>query len=374
MNTQQRLIAPFIDEFLPKKLILLSGPRQVGKTFLSKNLRKNYQYFNFDSRDQQKLIFEKSWLRDRSLVIFDEIHKLKKWKQWIKGIYDTEDHQNQFLLTGSSRMDTFKKTGDSLAGRHYSVRLHPFSLRELGLKDGHSTFNEMLKLGSFPEPFLSGSERKAALWRKSYLDLVIRQDLIQLESVRDLISIERLIEALRQRVGQQIVYKNLSDELSVSPHTVKKWIQLLEAFFVIFVVYPYTKKVLDAIKKEPKIYFYDTGSIESDEGFRIENLTALHLLKRNQFLEDTQGLRTRLCYIRDKRGREVDFAIEENGKLTHLIEVKKSDNDFNKNLNYFAEKLKPTEALHLVLDLQREKDYPGHKLRSLCKYLGSLET
>lgn len=369
-----RTITPTIKEFLTDKIILLSGPRQVGKTSLSKNLANEFQYFNYDSSEQKILIHEKSWVRDKHLVIFDEIHKMKKWKQWIKGIYDTEKGENTYILTGSSRMDTFKKVGDSLAGRYISLRLNPFSVKELNTKDPTKAIRQMLTLGSFPEPFLSGSERKAALWRKSHLDIIVRHDLIQLENVRDLVSIELLIESLKQRVGQQIVYKNIADELSVSPHTVKKWIQVLESLFVIFVVYPYTKNVLDAVKKEPKIYFYDIGQVTADEGFKIENVVALHLLKRNQFLEDTEGKKIRLGYLRDKKKREIDFVIEENSKLTHLIEVKKSDDNFNPHLNYFSEKLKPKLAVQLVLELKREKDFENYKIRHMGDFLLSLET
>lgn len=369
----KRSIEDLIREFLPEKIVLLSGPRQVGKTFLAKHLSTKLQYFNFDLSEHRHILMQKSWLRNRELVVFDEIHKMKNWKSWIKGIYDTEDHKNQFLLTGSSRIDTFRRTGDSLAGRYISARLLPFSLKELNLKSPKEAALAMLQLGSFPEPFLSGSARKAALWRKSHLDMIVRQDLIQLESVRDLMSIELLIQALRKRVGQQIVYKKLADELSVSPHTIKKWIQILESFFLIFVVYPYTKNILDAVKKEPKIYFYDIGQCECDEGFKIENLVALHLLKRNLFLEDTEGKKSRLAYIRDKKKREIDFAIEVDAKLTHLIEVKTSDDNFNPHLEYFSQRLKPKNAIQLVLNLQREKDFKNHQVRDLSKFLMTLE-
>jgi len=370
----KRTITPTIKEFINDKIILLSGPRQVGKTSLTKSLESRFQYFNYDSSEHRYLIQEKSWVRDKHLVIFDEIHKMKKWKQWIKGIYDTEKEQNTYILTGSSRMDTFKKVGDSLAGRYISLRLNPFSVKELGATNPDSVIRDMITLGSFPEPFLSGSARKAALWRKSHLDIIVRQDLIQLENIRDLMSIELLIDVLKRRVGQQIVYKNIADELSVSPHTIKKWIQVLESLFVIFVVYPYVKNVVDAVKKEPKIYFYDVGQVIADEGFKIENIAALHLLKRNQFLEDTEGKKLRLGYLRDKKKREIDFVIEEDNKLTHLIEIKKSDDQFNPNLNYYSKKLSPQFALQLVLDLKNEKDYETFQVRRLGKFLVGLET
>lgn len=370
----RRTIEPFIKEFLTEKLILLTGPRQVGKTYLSQHLQKNSQYFNFDSLESRREMLQKTWVRDGSLVIFDEIHKMRRWKQWLKGIYDVEKSKNKILVTGSAHMDTYKKAGDSLAGRHYAVRLLPFSLRELNAPNPKEVFYDMLQLGSFAEPFLSGSQRKAALWRKSHLDIILRQDLITLEAVKDIASIETLVDLLSQRVGQGISYKNLADELGVSPQTVKRWIQLLENYFIVFAVYPYIKNVAEAVKKEPRVFFYDVGRVHADEGFKIENLAALHLLKRNWFLEDTQGIKTRLCYLRDKKKHDVDFAIEADGKLTHLIEIKKSDDSYNSSLNYFAQRLNPEKSLLLVLELKKQKDFEHYQVRDLSQFLYSLET
>lgn len=370
----KRTIETFLKESLQEKIVLLSGPRQVGKTFLSQSMGDPFQYYNFDEMGSRKDLLEKSWLRDGSLVILDEIHKMKRWKQWLKGIFDTERGKNQILVTGSSKMNTFKKVGDSLAGRHFSFRLLPLSLRELNSTRPRETFDLMLKLGSFPEPFLSGSERKARLWRTTHLDIILRQDLTDEESIRNIIGLETLVELLSHRVGQSISYKNLADELSISPHTVKNWIQILENHFIIFVLYPYTKSVAEAIKKEPRVFFYDVGRVRAPLGFKIENLVALHLLKRNCFLEDTEGFKTRLCYLRDKKKREVDFVIETEGKLTHLIEVKASDDQFNTSLNYFSERLNPKESYHLVLDLKRPKDMKTYKVRDLVQFLSNLET
>ncbi len=371
---QSRSIRPFVDEFLEEKIVLLTGPRQVGKTFFSKSLRKTFQYFNFDAIESRREMLQKTWLRNGSLVIFDELHKMKKWKQWLKGIYDIERGKNQILVTGSARMDTYKRVGDSLAGRHFSIRLLPLSLSEVGGSRPRETFYEMLQLGSFPEPFLSASARKAALWRRSYLDIILRQDLLSLEAVKDISSIETLVELLSHRVGNGISYKNLGDELSVSPQTIKRWIRLLENYFVIFCVYPFVKNVAEAIKKEPKVFFYDVGRVQAEEGFKIENLVALHLLKRNWYLEDTEGAKLRLCYLRDKKKREVDFVIEQNGTLSHLIEVKKTDDSFNSSLNYFSKRLRPKHSFHLVLDLKKEKDFESYRIRDLSVFLKSLET
>ncbi len=370
----QRTLAADLKELLQEKIVLLSGPRQVGKTHLSQHLLPSFQYFNFDALESRREMLQKTWVRDGSLVVFDEIHKMRKWKQWLKGIYDLEKGQNKILVTGSAKMDFFKRAGDSLAGRHHTVRLLPFSLREVRDTNHREVFKQMLKLGSFPEPFLSGSEKKAALWRRSHLDVILRQDVITVEAFRDITSLETLVDLLSFRVGQAVSYKNLADELSVSPQTVKRWIQLLETYYIVFTIYPRTKSLAESVKKEPHIYFYDVGRVMSDEGFKIENLVALHLLKRNLFLEDTLGARTRLCYLRDKKKRNVDFAVERDGQLTHLIEVKKSDDSYNSSLNYFSERLKPQQSLQLVLDLKKEKDFPTYLVRDLSQFLYSLET
>ncbi len=373
VKTIRRSISPFLEEFLEQKIVLLSGPRQVGKTFLSKNIVSSFDYLNFDSEEHRQIIAEKSWNRSKKLIILDEIHKMKNWKRWLKGIYDTEGIKPPLLVTGSAKLDTYKKLGDSLAGRHLSLRLNPFSVKELG-STSKETISEMMRLGMFPEPFLSGSERKAALWRKSHLEIILRQDLIQLENVREIVQLELLVEILSQRVGSSLSVAHLAKDLSVSPHTVKNWLQILENLYVIFLVYPYSKNLAKAIRKEPKVYFYDVAQTKNDNGARLENVVALHLLKRNQFLEDSQGAKLKLYYIRDKEKREVDFLIEEGQKITHLIEVKTSDDQLNTSLNYYSKKLKATQALQLVLNLKREKDFEYFKMRDLHQFLFDLET
>jgi predicted AAA+ superfamily ATPase len=368
----ERGVQSFIQEMLEKKVIILSGPRQVGKTFLSKHLSKKFSYLNYDSQEDRLVIREKSWRRDSRLLILDEIHKMKNWKSFIKGIYDVEGLDPKILVTGSARLDLHKKVGDSLAGRHYNVRLNPFSIKELK-NESKDVIEDMMKFGMFPEPFLSASEKIAALWRRSHLDVILRQDFVQVQSVKDLSQIEALVDLLRQRVGSSLSIKNLADELGASPHSVKNWIQLLENHFVVFVIHPYSKNIAKAIKKEPKVYFYDVGQLPDNPGARLENVVALHLLKRNQFLEDTEGKKLKLHYIRDKEKKEIDFVITDSERITHLIEVKTSDDSFNTALNYYAQKLNPKMAVQLVYNLKREKDYETFKVRELHKFLFQLE-
>lgn len=370
----KRSLAPDIKHFLEKKIVLLTGPRQVGKTYLSRSLTPSFEYLNFDSQNDRRVIRDQIWNRHKELLILDEIHKMKSWKRWVKGIYDTEGVRPRILVTGSSRMDISKRVGDSLAGRHFLVRLNPFSVNEITNKPSGDLIDTMLELGTFPEPFLGGSKKQADLWRRGHLDVILKQDLLEIENVRNIKAIELLVDLLSERVGSGISYAKLAETLNVSPHSVKKWIEILENMYVVFCVYPYVKNIAKAIKKEPKVYFYDVGRVRSHAGGKLENLVALHLLKRNQFLEDTSGKHLRLAYIRDKNKHEIDFAIEEDKKLTHLIEVKSSEDSFNGSLNYFSQLLKPSRAVQIVKNLKRETHQKNYKTLDLTGFLLSLET
>lgn len=370
----QRSIQDIALEFLNEKILLLSGPRQVGKTFFSKNLIKNYNYLNFDFEADRDQIMKKDWSRENcELLILDEIHKMKKWKQFLKGIYDVEGINPKILVTGSSKLNTFKKAGDSLAGRHHSVRLNPLSIAEIDPGNARKVAENILNFGNFPEPFLKSNTRSTHLWQKSHLDVILRQDLIELENIREVKQIEILISLLASRVGGGISYANLAQTLMVSPPTVKKWIEILESFFIVFSIRPYSKNFSKSILKEPKVYFYDISRVK-DPAAQLENFVAYHLLKRNQFLEDTEGKTLQLYYYRDKEKREVDFLIEDDQAISHIIEVKKSDDNLSLPLNYLKERIHPKHCLQLVFDLKREREVNKIKITDLSKFLSRLET
>ncbi len=346
-----RYLDDFIQKDLSKKMVFLGGPRQVGKTTLSKGLiKKKGLYLNWDDDLDRKKILGRKWSDDDQYLVFDELHKFPRWKNWIKGIYDTEKEKHRILVTGSARLDLYKKGGDSLLGRYHYYRLHPFTLNEVPNSVGRKDLlKRLMKFGGFPEPFLSGSEVENRRWRKERFDRILKDDIRELEAIKEINHLSLLVDLLKSRVGSPIVISNLAQDLQVAPNTVKNWIGILEKMYLVFKVPVYTVKIARSLQKPFKIYFYDNADVDGDEGAVFENLVATHLIKMLHFLEDTQGYRCELFYIRDKDGREVDFCVVIDGKIAELIEVKLKDAEISKPLVYFSERLKPEKATQIVL-------------------------
>lgn len=373
----KRSIQSYIEQDLPTKIVLLTGPRQCGKTTLAKQLTDSYDYFNYDLGEHRLALKEKSWDRKKQLIIFDELHKMNYWKRWLKGIYDTEGIPPEILVTGSARLNIHKKVGDSLAGRYFQFNLHPLDLKEIVnyyAKDGEQLFNQLWQCGGFPEPFLKNDINYYKRWRQSHLDIILRQDLIDLYSGRDIQSIETLVLLLRERVGGTVSYANLARDLERDPNTIKRWLQLLENLYIIFRVTPYHKKIARSLLKEPKYYFYDHAYIESNDAARLENLVACALLKELQFIQDTKGIKTALHYLRTKDGKEIDFLICLEDKPTLLLEVKWSDDSPSNSFKYFDYFLPKAKKIQIVKELSREKTYPNNvEIRSLIPWLINLD-
>jgi hypothetical protein len=321
------------------------------------------------------MIHEEDWPRDAPLVILDDLHKLKNWKSKIKGIFDTDGIPPSLLITGSARLETARKGGDSLAGRFFAYRLHPLALKEIIQvlnQPPAVALERMLKLGGFPEPYLQGDEAYAKRWRRTHLDTLIRGDLLDLERVRDLKSIEILVDLLRTRVGSPTSYSSLAGDLQVSVHTVKHWLQILENLCVIFAVRPYHHNIARSLLKEPKFYFYDTGAVEGEIGVRLENAVALAFLREMHLLEDMTGSMTALHYLRDRDGREVDFLVLVDRKPVIMAEVKTSDDTFAQALWHFGRNLPTTRKVQIVLDLKRARAKEGVSMLSAQEFLAGL--
>ncbi len=371
----QRYLFDLIRNDLDRKIVLLSGPRQVGKTTMAKSFYVNSsEYFNMDNAQDRLLIKKMAWRRDADLIIFDELHKIKKWKGWIKGIYDSHGIRPRLFVTGSSRLDILRKGGDSLAGRFFHFRLHPISIAEVKNQyDPAEALDRIMKFGGFPEPFLNADEIYTKRWRKSHIETILKEDVLDVSSVHDIRGIETLTTLLSNCVGSSISYESLSRDLEVSPHTIKQWIKILESLYIIFVIHPYSNNIARSLLKQPKVYFYDTGAIKDDPGARFENAVACALLKRLHFLEDALGEKCALNYLKDKEKREVDFIMVRNSKPESLIEAKLSDTKTS-SINHFAQFFdKEVSKILLVKNIERELFLEGVHVKRADVWLSKLE-
>ncbi len=369
----KRYLYDNIKKDLHKKAILLSGPRQVGKTTFAQGLVKNPEYLNYDIVSDRKLIMVQGWRKDKDaeLVILDELHKFRKWKNFLKGVIDQYRNSPALLITGSARLEVFRKAGDALTGRTFSYHLHPIDVAEACTIKPKISANDhlefLLKHGGFPESFIDPDNSKRLLIDR--LRSILREDLRDLSDISNLKGIELLIELLRDRVGGQIAYSNLAKDLSVSAPTAKVWMELLEKLYLVFLLRPYSKGLARSIRKEPKCYFFDCSAGNNGESARLENLVALSLLKWCDFERDTKGRDLNLMYYRDTSQREVDFVITEGSKVLACLEVKTSEDSISPALKYLTDRVKPKYSFQLVKNLTRASDIGEIKIRPLAEWL-----
>jgi len=360
---------------LPKKMIFVTGPRQVGKTFLAKEIMRDFprpQYLNYDSPDDRRIIQDRSWRLDAGLLIFDEIHKMKKWKSFLKGVFDARPAGQAILVTGSARMETFRQSGESLAGRYFHLRLNLLSPREVrDLWPAEEAIERLNERGGFPEPFLAESEEDARRWRNQYYSDLIREDILDYSRIHEIRAMRFLVELLRDRVGSPLSFSSLAEDLQVAPNTVKKYIHILESLYVMFLVRPYHHRIERALSKTPKLYFYDSGYAKN-EAARFENTCALALLKYVQHLYDVEGKAAELHYIRTKEGREVDFAVAVEANVKWLIEAKLAAGVPSPAFYALAQKFPKAEAFQLVHRLRQEEFLRGIAVVSAGRWLSEL--
>lgn len=327
---------------LQKKMVFIVGPRQIGKTWLARKIGERYErvvYLNYDALSDRELIKNQSWLSNTELLIFDELHKMKNWKNYLKGLYDTKKPNLKILVTGSAQMETVRKSGDSLAGRFFVHHLLPLSLSELNPLSLPDKFNRLMERGGFPEPFLAETNEEADRWRKLYTDSLVREDIITFDTVQNIRAIYDVFEILRRSVGSPISYSNIANDIGISPITVKKYISILESFYLVFSLRTFTSKIKRSILKETKLYFYDTGLVVGDRGIVFENFVAVSLLKHITLRNDLLGKSEQLMYARTKEGKEIDFAVvDSTSQPKCLIEVKLHDVTISKNLLYFQDR------------------------------------
>lgn len=354
MKTESRYLEHFVKDDLEKKMVFVGGPRQVGKTTFSKQISPNFAYLNWDEASHREKIL-KNQLPATKLIILDEIHKYRQWRNWLKGKYDTLKDEHQFLVTGSARLDLYRFGGDSLQGRYFYYRLHPFSVHELGILKKND-FLDLLNLSGFPEPFFGGKQRDYKRWSRDYRTRLLRDDITSLEKVDDIGSMELLVMRLPELVGSPLSINSLREDLQKSHKTVARWLDILERTYGLFRLHPFGSPKIKAVKKEQKHYHFDWAVCE-EIGQRLENLVAGHLLKYCHFIEDTEGDVCELRYFRDNDGREVDFIIVKNKKPIFMIEVKASAKQISPHLLYLKRKFPTTPAYQVHLD--EKVDYLG---------------
>lgn len=370
----QRIQKQIILTDLEKKLVLLVGPRQCGKTWLAKDIAKeflNSVYLNYDQALDKKMMLEQSWLDSTDLLILDELHKMENWKNYLKGIYDTKPESMRILVTGSARLDVYDQLGDSLAGRYFRHRLLPLSLAELNQVSEPFDINKLLERGGFPEPYLADNITDANRWRLQYINSMLSTDIFEIDTIHNVKGMQLVFNLLRTRVGSPVSYQSLAEDVGVSPTTIKKYIQILEALFIVFTVSPYSKNIARSLLKEPKIYFFDTGLVQGDNGAKFENLVAASLLKHVYGKVDTLAENCGLNYLRTKDGQEIDFALVFQDQIETMIEVKISDHLPSKSLIKFHEKYN-YPAIQLVKSLRNEYQQQGVRILKAEKYLSQL--
>ena len=371
-----RYLAGVLSRDLRKKMVLLAGPRQCGKTTLAKSLLDGTgEYLNWDIQRDRKIIRELAWPKDASMVVLDELHKAPKWKNLLKGVIDEFGNKPPLLVTGSARLDAFRRAGDALTGRTFFYRLHPIDLVEsrvfLPSESTQQRIERLLTAGGFPEAFLNPDE--AARLRNDRMELVTREDLRDLSRLTSWRGPADLVELLRERVARPTNFDNLAQSLGVSPPTSKAWVELLEKLYIVFLLPPYSNSLARSIRKDRRIYFFDCAAAYDETGApQLENLVACSLLKFTQFRKDAFGENWGLYYLRDKEDREVDFVVTRNRRVHWLIEVKSSDADLSRALKYYADKLKPVESIQLVRNLDRPLEISGCKILPLGKWLEDL--
>lgn len=362
------------------KMAFVSGPRQVGKTTLGRSLLTHPgNYFTWDDP-----VFRRAWARSprdavaqrgAGPIVLDELHKDRRWKTRLKGYFDVVGPGDGVVVTGSARLDLYRRGGDSLLGRFLPYRLHPFSVGESATPTGPEDLlrgraprfpvADLLRLGGFPEPLLAGREAKARRWSKLRRERLLAEDVRDLRAVEDLGGLRVLTDLLPERVGSLLSINALREDVGVAFGTAKAWIDALEALYHCFLVRPYARRLARAVRTAPKLYLYDLLDLPATGGARLENLTALHLRKACDYWTDLALGEFELHFVRDKEQREVDFLVVRDRKPWLLVECRSTDTDPAPALVHYARLLSPAHAVQLVTTPKHDRAYPALGVRVL---------
>ena len=343
MESRHRYLAPVVTPALGRKMVFIGGPRQVGKTTLALSLigpradETHPAYLNWDDPRDAARLRRVELPPGEPLLVFDEVHKFARWRNLVKGIFDSERSRRRIVVTGSARLDYYRKGGDSLANRYRYFRLHPFSLREFNPKPSPADVAALLRFGGFPEPLLRQDDRELRIWQRDRVSRVVKDDLRDLEHVREISLVEHLVDLLPAKVGSPLSIRSLREDLEVDHKTVERWLTILENLYFCFRIAPFGAPKIRAVKKEQKLYLWD-WSMTPEGGPRFENLVASQLLKYCHFVEDTEGYAMELRFLRDTDRREVDFVVLRDRKPQFAVECKTGERGVSPAVRYFSER------------------------------------
>ena len=355
-----------------RQMAFVSGPRQVGKTTTCR-AHADF-YINWDNEDDRARLLAGARALVEALglnrlaaktpgALFDELHKYPRWKQFLKGFFDVYGDQLRILVTGSSRLEVYRRGGDSLMGRYFSYRMHPFSVAESVTKrlpepariirspkkPRAPDYAALWKHGGYPEPYLKRDVRFSRRWQARRMEQFVREEVRDLTQIQQLDQLQVLVKLLAARSAQQIIYGNLAKEVRVSSDTVRRWVEALQGLHLGFLLRPWFKNVSRSLRKEPKWFLRDWAAIE-DADDRAETFVACHLLKAVDGWNDMGLGEFALAYLRDKEKREVDFVVARDGKPWFLVEVKQRSEKLGRALAYFQAQLGAPHAFQVVLD------------------------
>ena len=342
MPTLKRYLQAQVEADLKRRMVLVAGARQVGKTTLAHAVAgAKGGYLNWDVPDDRERLLRRQ-MPPSLMWVLDEIHKYRGWRNLLKGLWDGRRAGQKILVTGSARLDYYRFGGESLQGRYHLLRLHPLSVAELGARSA-GDLQTLLELGGFPEPFLSGSARTARRWSREYRTLLVHDEITDLERVSDLGKLELLMLSLPERVGSPLSLNALREDLEVSHKTVARWVEILERLYAVFRLPPFGAPRLRAVRQEQKHYHLD-WTIVPDRARRFENLIACHLLKWVHFQQDSHGRDLELRYFRDVDSREVDFVVVDRRTPVLMVEAKWGDEEPDRSLRYLHTRFARAEA------------------------------
>ncbi len=372
MSLLQRIYTKSLDDHFNDgpEMAFLAGPRQVGKTTVARSFQVDPIYLNWDNEDHRRLILNGPdrvanfiGLQDSPVVIFDEIHKYPHWKIFIKGFFDTYAGHTKMkiIVTGSARLDIYRKGGDSLMGRYFLYRMHPLSVAELlapissekkirpPVERSDNQWQTLITFGGFPQPYLRGNRRFYNRWKRTRISQVFREDIYDVSKVQEIRMVELLAEFIIQQTGQLTSYASLARKVRASEDSIRRWVGILESLYFCFSVRPWHANVSRSLRKEPKYYLWDWAML-SDAGARNENMVASHLLKAVHYWTDIGLGEFNLFFLRTKDKREVDFLVSWDGVPWFLVEVKSSDSNLSPNLNYFQNATGAKHAFQVIIN------------------------